>query len=175
MSKIFINENQLKEWVDSAKGIQERFGIDKALGYLIGEKFYCIVSVVHSSQKLIVSIAEEKKKPDYKSILETRYKDFKIMTNLDKLYKEYVGIISEAEELLVEFAALIKQTFYPYEIRNYFESNPRLGNMAQIASDEEYEFLVSRGIVEHSLDTEIEDALIFWDMMKHFHISLNNP
>ncbi len=175
MSKIFTNENQLKEWVDSAKGIQERFGIDKALGYLMGEKFYGIVSVVHSSQKLLGSIAEEKKKPDYNSIRETRYKDFKIMTNLDKLYKEYVAIIGEAEELLVEFATLIKQVFHPYEIRNYFESNPRLGTMAQIASDEEYEFLVSRGIVEHSLDTELEDALIFGDMMKYFQISLNNP
>jgi hypothetical protein len=43
--------------------------------------------------------------------------------------------------------------------------------MAQIASDEEYEFLVGRGIVEHSLDTELEDALIFGDMMRYFEVS----
>lgn len=44
MWKILINENQLKEWVEAAGRIKEDFGIDRALGYLIGEKFYSIVS-----------------------------------------------------------------------------------------------------------------------------------
>jgi len=37
MGKIFINDNQLQEWVDAAEGIAEDFGIEKGLGYLIGE------------------------------------------------------------------------------------------------------------------------------------------
>ena len=46
MSKILVNENQLKEWIEAAEQIKDSFGIDRALGYLIGEKFYDIISEV---------------------------------------------------------------------------------------------------------------------------------
>ncbi len=170
MKRILINENQLREWIKAAEGMRERLGIDRALGYLIGEKFYRIVHSLHSSQRLIRSIAEEREKPDYNPIRETIYKDLKIVTNLDEIWKRDIIVIVEVEGLLAEFAALIKGVFEPREIRDYFESHPRLGAMAQIASDEEYEFLASRGFVEHSLNTELEDALIFGDMMKYFGI-----
>lgn len=171
MSKILVNENQLRVWIQLAERIKDSFGIDRALGYLIGERFYDIVSTLHSCQELIRTIDEERKKPDYKPIGVTISGNRKLVTNLHQIYKREVAIITETNELLAEFATLIKQAFHPYEICNYFESNPRLGTMAQIASDEEYEFLVGRGIVEHSLDTEIEDALIFGDMMKYFGVS----
>ena len=175
MSKIFKNENQLQEWVKAAEGIRKRFGVDKALGYLIGEKFYETVYILHSSQKLIGSIVEERKKPDYNPIRETIYGNRKLVTNLDEIYKKDMAIMTEAEELLVKFATLIKGAFETYEIRKYFESNPRLGTMRHITSDEEYDFLTRNRAVEHSIDTEIEDALIFGAMMKYFQIALNNP
>jgi hypothetical protein len=77
--------------------------------------------------------------------------------------------------MLGKFATLIKGAFETYEIRKYFESNPRLGTMRHITPDEEYDFLTRNGAVEHSIDTEIEDALIFGTMMKYFQISLNKP
>jgi hypothetical protein len=86
-----------------------------------------------------------------------------------------MAIMAEAEELLVKFATLIKGAFESYEIRKYFESNPRLGTMRHITSDEEYDFLTRNRALEHSIDTEIEDALIFGAMVKYFQISLNNP
>jgi hypothetical protein len=43
------------------------------------------------------------------------------------------------------------------------------------ASDKEYDFRTSNRAVERSIDTEIQDALIFGAMMKYFQISLNNP
>jgi hypothetical protein len=43
------------------------------------------------------------------------------------------------------------------------------------ASDEEYDFLTRNRAVEYSIDTEIQDVLIFGAMMKYFQISLNNP
>jgi len=171
MSKILVNENQLKEWIEAAEQIKDSFGIDRALGYLIGEKFYDIISTLHSCQELIRTIDEERKKPDYKPLGVTIYGDSKLVTDLHHIYKKEMAIITELEGLVAGFATLIKGAFEPYEIYNYFESNPRLGTMAQIASDEEYEFLVGRGIVEHSLDTELEDALIFGDMMRYFEVS----
>lgn len=171
MSKILVNENQLKEWIEAAERIKDSFGINRALGFLIGEKFYEIVSTLHSCQELVRIIDKESKKPDYEPIGVTTYGNCELVTNLHQIYKKEVAIITEIEELLTGFATLIKGAFEAYEICNYFASNPRLGSMAQIASDEEYEFLVSRGFVEHSLDTEMEDALIFGDMMKYFGIS----
>lgn len=35
MSKIL----ELEEWVEASWGLQDRFGIEKALGYVSGEKF----------------------------------------------------------------------------------------------------------------------------------------
>jgi len=65
MSKIFTNPNQLEEWVNAAEGIHDRFGIEKALGYVIGEKFYRLAKRLHSSRKILRSIDEARKKPDY--------------------------------------------------------------------------------------------------------------
>jgi hypothetical protein len=168
MSKIFTNPKQLEAWVEASQGIQERFGIDKALGYVIGEKFHNLVAILHVARATIRVIAEESKKPDYNPIRERTYGNRKHTENLDETYEREKEIIVEAEEMLVKFATLIKGTFEPYDIRKYFESNPRLGEMGYIASEEEYNFMVSRGAVEYSLDTELEDALILGDMMKYF-------
>ena len=171
MVNIFVNEDQLKEWIRVAERIKDSFGVDRALRYLIGEKFYGMVSTLHSCRGLIRTICEEKKSPDYKPIGVTIYGDRRLVTDLHQIYRKEVATVAEIEKLLAGFATLICGAFEPYEIYNYFESNPRLGAMAQIASAEEYEFLVSRGIVEHSLDTELEDALIFGDIMKFFAVS----
>jgi hypothetical protein len=57
-NSFFVNKNQLVEWVKAAEDIKERFGINKALGYLIGEKFYNIVSILCSDRKMINHIDE---------------------------------------------------------------------------------------------------------------------
>lgn len=38
MGKIFLDDNQLEKWVQAAEGIAEDFHIEKALGYLTGER-----------------------------------------------------------------------------------------------------------------------------------------
>jgi len=171
VSKILINETQLREWIEAAGEMKAQFGAERALAYLIGERFYSIVSMLRSCRQLIRAIDEESKKPDYHSVGVTTYRGRKLVTDLRETYRREVFIITWTEELLIKFAALIGEAFEPYEIRTYLESSPLLGAMAHICSEEEYEFLVSRGIVEHSLDSEIEDAMIFGDMRRYFGIS----
>jgi hypothetical protein len=171
MGKIFFNDNQIEQWVEAAEGIQDQFGIDKALGYVIGEKFCSLVKILRSSRSTVRFIDEAKKKPDYNPIRERSIGDHKYVENLDETYDREKEIITEAEGLLVEFAALIKGIFSPHEIRKYFESHPRLGALGHIASDEEHDLFIQYGVVEHTLDTEVDDALIFGDMMKYFGIS----
>jgi hypothetical protein len=171
MGKIFSNENQLEEWVEAAKGIQDRFGAGKALGYLIGEKFYSIVDSLHSALKIIRTIEEERKNPNFNPIRITKYKDRKLMTNLDETYRDEKAAVIEAEGLLIKFVFLISQSFSPHEIRKYFQSHPLLGVHGHIATEEQLEFLISKGAIEHSIETEVQDALIFGDMLKYFGLS----
>ena len=170
MGKIFINDNQIEEWVEAAEGIQDQFGIEKALGYVIGEKFYNLVSMIHGSRTTIRTIDEEKKKPDYNPIRERSIGTRKYVENLDETYEDEKARVIEAEGLAVKFVFLINQAFSPHEVRKYFDSHPRLG-LSHVSTPEEYEFLIQHGAIEHSIDTEIKDALIFGDMMKYFGIN----
>jgi len=170
MGKIFSNENQLQEYVEAAIGIKDRFGIEKALGYLIGEKFYNLVKIFQFSRKQMRTIDEQRKSPDYTPLRERIVGNRKYVENLDETYESHKEIIAETEELLIQFSTLIKGAFESYEIKEYFESHPRLGIHGHIGSEEDFDFLVSKGAVEHSLDTEIEDAMIFGDMKKYFGI-----
>lgn len=168
MGKIFTNPNQLEEWVEAAQGIQERYGIEKALGYVIGEKFYNLIETLHFAQKMARFIENERKKPDYNPIVDRSTKRHHYTENLDETYELKKEIILEAEELLPRFASMIKAALEPYEIRKYFESHPRLGVHGHVGTAEQYEFMVKHGAIEHSIDTEVRDALIFGDMLKYF-------
>ena len=171
MGKIFINDNQIEEWVEAAEGIQDQFGIEKALGYVIGEKFYNLVSMLHASRTTIRAIDEERRKPNYRPIRERTYGNSKLIENLDETYADEKAKVIETEGLLVKFVFLINQVFSSQEIRKYFQSHPRLGAMGHITSEEQHDFMVSTGAIPHSIDTEVEDALIFGDMMKFFGIN----
>jgi hypothetical protein len=171
MSKIFMNPNQIREWVEAAAGIQDHFGTDKALGHVIGKKFYNLVKILHTSRTTIRDIENERKKPDYNPIRERTLGDYKFTENLDETYLHEKEIVTEAEGLLPDFASLIKTAFPPDEIQKYFESHPRLGIHGHISTEEDHEFLVKHGAIEYSIDTETEDALIFGDMMKYFGLS----
>ena len=170
MGKVFINDNQIQEWVQAAERIAEDFGIEKGFGYLIGEKFYNLVSLLHDARKTVREIDEKRKQPDYNPVRVTKYNDKEFITNFDDMYDRDKERIPEAEKLLSEFVILIREAFEPLEIRKYFDSHPRLGAMGHIASEEEHDFMISKGAIEHSLDTEIEDALIFGDMLKYFGV-----
>jgi hypothetical protein len=163
----FTNENQLQQWIDAAEGIKEEFGIEKALGYLIGEKFYHIVSDNHFARKMIRTIDEERKQPDYNPVRESGGR-FNRTRNLDDEYKEYEQRVQVTEQILIEFANLIRSSFALYEIRDYFDSNPRLGTLGHTVTEEVHNMFIKHGAVEHSIETEVEDALILGDIMKYF-------
>ena len=164
----FTNENQLSEWIEASEGIRESFGIGKALGYLIGEKFYNIIHLIYSYRKIIKSIEEQRKKPDYNPIYEYEAEGVKFITNLDEDYEQRLKKIGMARDVLDEFSGLIKKSFTQYEIKQYLNSNPRFGSFGHTVSEEEHKFLVEKGAVEHSLETEVEDALIYGEMRKYF-------
>ena len=162
--KFFTNENQLSEWIEAAQGIRESFGINKALGYLIGEKFYNVIHLIYSYRKINEAIEERRKKPDYNPIDEYEAEGFKFVTNLDEEYQRRLKRIEMGREILNKFSGMIKKSFTSSEIRKYFNSNPRFGSFGHTISEEEHKFLIEKGAVEHSLETEVEDALIYGEM-----------
>ncbi len=167
MNKFFTNDNQLLEWVGAAENIRKDFGINKALGYLIGEKFYSIIKLIYCCQKLITSIEEQRKKPNYHPIQEEGVGENKSVINLDEIYEEQLKRIEIARDVLIEFANLTKKSFKQREIKKYFDSNPRFGLFGHTLSEKEHEFLVEKGAVEHSLETELEDAFIYGEMRNY--------
>lgn len=166
-----MNPNQLEEWVEAAEGIQARFGSNKALGYVLGEKFYRLVLLLYDTRRIMRTIDEERAKPDFYPIRVTKYKDSEIVADLDKTYEDEKARIIEIEGLLVKFAFLICQAFPSHEIRKYFDSDPRLGIHGYISTEEDHAFLVRHGAMEHSIETEARDALIFGDMMRCFGLT----
>ena len=167
----FSNENQLQQWIEAAESIKEEFGIEKALGYLIGEKFYNIVSDNLFARKMVRTIDEQRKQPNYNPVKKYDKGSTKRTINLDEQYREYEKRVIQTEQIMTEFANLIRSSFEPYKIRNYFDSNPRLGSFGHTMTEEDHDYLVRHGAIEHSIETEVEDALILGDMMKYFHIT----
>ncbi|NLJ38130.1 MAG: hypothetical protein GX432_05130, partial [Candidatus Atribacteria bacterium] len=58
MYSIFAYENQPELWVEAALNIQKRYGITKALGYVIGEKLYNIL-VMHNTSLIKLQKIDE--------------------------------------------------------------------------------------------------------------------
>ena len=162
----FFDEDQLEKWVSAAENIRDKFGLEKALGYIIGEKFYELASAYKYEQEKIAIIKEKRKNPDYISIIKISNINQEI--NLDEEYLGAKKNIDDLKEILTDFAELISGSFNKYEIKDYFNSNIRLGALGHVATEKEHKIFIEKGVVKHSLETEINDALILGDMMKYF-------
>ncbi len=168
-NKYFTKETQLEDWTEAAFSINERFGIEKALGYLIGEKFYNIAQDKQFAKRTIRKIEDQRNKPDYNPIRKSSNDEIEDV-NLDEEYEKQKERISTVDDILDKFARLIKESFDFYEIKAFLKSNPRLGALGHICSEEQHAFFIENKVVERSIDTEIEDALIFGEMTKYFEL-----
>jgi len=162
----FYDEDQLEKWISAAEDIRDELGIEKALGYLIGEKFYNLVSDYRTEQKLIFNLNKKRKSPGYEPIVNVSSSGQKI--NLDEEHTISRRKAIELKEVLADFAELISASFNRQEIEDYLNSGSRLGTLGHTATEETHKFFIEKGVVEHSLDTEIDDSLILGDMMKYF-------
>lgn len=165
-NRYFVNDNQLDEWIEAALGIKERFGVEKALGYLIGEKYYNLLKDKYATKQFIQVIENRQKKPDYDPIRKSDILDLEI--NLDEELHNGNNKITLLDDILTIFTQLIKEAFDQSEIKDFFHSNPRFGAFGHICSEDEHSFFVEKGAVEHSIETEVEDALIFGEMERYF-------
>ncbi len=168
-NKYFTKETQLEDWTEAALSINEQFGIEKALGYLLGEKFYNIAQDKQLAKRMIRKIEDQREKPDYHPIRKSSNDDIEDM-NLDEEYEKQKERVLTVDDILDRFAKLIKESFDSYEIKVFLESNPRLGALGHVCSEEEHDYLIEQEAVEHSIDTELEDALIFGEMTRYFEV-----
>jgi hypothetical protein len=170
VGKIFSNDTQLEVWVAAALGISERFGIEKALNYLIGERFYKIVADLRASRKMIRKIHEQRKRLDHSPVVEKPCRSREYVMNLDTVYEREKATIIEREGALIKFVFLITQSFGADEIGKYFRSNPQFGIRGRVPTDKQCDCEVSLEVEEHALDAQIEDALILGEMMRYFGV-----
>lgn len=165
----FVNENQLQDWIAAAEHVMDEHGVEKALGYVIGEKFYSVLQAAASYRKTMKSIEEERRQPDYNPIRAYSLGKYgESIENRDETYEKIKKRLSEERDILEEFARLIERTFARHEIYAYLDSHPRFGAMGHIASEEEHTFMVEKGMVERTIESEVEDALLFGEIRKYF-------
>lgn len=165
----FIDKYQVEKWVTAAQNIEEKYGTEKALGYLIGEKFYNLVDSLRTYRKSMTAISKKRKDPKYNPVKTIKVSaNRKHTINLEDEYKDCKEKVKELEEKLPEFVNLVNDFFERYKILEYFNSEKRLGALGHVFTKEQHDFFIERGAVEHSIDTEIDDAMILGDMMKYF-------
>ena len=115
-NSFFTNENQLSEWIEASEGIKDSFGINKALGYLIGEKFYTIIHLIYSSRKVLKTIEEQRKKPDYNPIDEYEVEGVKLVSN-EGIFTIKIKILSRRNTIFTA-SFLIQQelplSYFPF-------------------------------------------------------------
>lgn len=134
---IKYKEELIDEQINAAIDIKDEHGIEKAIGYLIGEKFHDLI------------------------------KEFRFW---QKNYKNRVKAINDFKILLTNFSDKIRGVFSEDEINSYFESTPRFGCLGHTTTEKEHKLLAEKGAVEHTINTEIEDALIMGEMKKYLEI-----
>jgi hypothetical protein len=165
---IFAYENQPELWVEAALNIQKRYGIDKALGYVIGEKLYNLLVMHNNSLQKLHQIEEQRKLSDYESHRKAQlaFGDYEI--DLDQEYQRLKRVIDETNQAKQEMVERILAAFDLFQIYEYFQSNPRLGSSGHILSEEQQRYWWKMGIEEHTIEDEIRDALLFGELQRLF-------
>lgn len=168
MYSIFAYENQPELWVEAALNIQKRYGIDKALGYVIGEKLYNLLVMHNNSLQKLHQIEEQRKLSDYESHRKAQlaFGDYEI--DLDQEYQRLKRVIDETNQAKQEMVERILAAFDLFQIYEYFQSNPRLGSSGHILSEEQQRYWWKMGIEEHTIEDEIRDALLFGELQRLF-------
>lgn len=168
MYSIFAYENQPELWVEAALNIQKRYGITKALGYVIGEKLYNILVMHNTSLIKLRKIDELRKRSDYESHrkVQSVFGDYEI--DLDQEYQRLKKVIDETNQAKQEMVTRILSAFDLSQIEEYFQSNPRLGSSGHILSEEQHRYWWKMGIEKHTLEDEIRDALLFGELQRLF-------
>ncbi|NLJ49079.1 MAG: hypothetical protein GX428_05755 [Candidatus Atribacteria bacterium] len=168
MYSIFAYENQPELWVEAARNIEKRYGIDKALGYVIGEKLYNLLLMHNTSLIKLQKIEEQRKRSDYESHrkVQSVFGDYEI--DLDQEYQRLKRVVDETNQAKQEMVKRILAAFDLSQIDDYFHSNPRLGSSGHILSEEQQRYWWKMGIEEHTLEDEIRDALLFGELQRLF-------
>ncbi|HQK82670.1 MAG TPA: hypothetical protein PLK24_01895, partial [Atribacter sp.] len=140
MYSIFAYENQPELWVEAARNIERRYGIDKALGYVIGEKLYNLLVMHNNSLQKLHQIEEQRKLSDYESHrkAQSAFGDYEI--DLDQEYQRLKRVIDETNQAKQEMVERILAAFDLFQIYEYFQSNPRLGSSGHILSEEQQRY-----------------------------------
>ncbi|MDI6815724.1 MAG: hypothetical protein QME41_00830 [Actinomycetota bacterium] len=130
-------EKLIDDWEVAVSHIKDEFGIEKAIGYFVGEKFYNLIEEVKRLQR------DNENDPE---------------------------IINGLERLLFRCSQGIMLTFTEHELNNYFRSNPRFGALGHVLTEDGHRLFVEQEVVGHSIDNEIEDALIMGEMKKYLKV-----
>lgn len=154
----------IHKYCEAAERIKENFGTEKALKYLIGEKFHAILKQIRFVLSQIKEIKSERKKPNYNPIRKVKHTRKTIEINLDEEYESLQEELISLNEAKTSFVEEIKRIFSDYETGVFLNSIMAFGSAEQFLSPEEYKFCLKKGMLEKTVVDEADDVLILEEM-----------
>lgn len=156
----------IQELCNAAEGIKHDYGTDKAMGYLIGEKFYNVLKQIHYLIEKMHYIETERTKPGYNPIRKYKYSRKTYEENLDEIYKKSNKDIEELRKEKELFACEIKKLFFRNEIEGYLKNVYAFGAVAHNLSEDVYKKWRENGVLDNTASDDARDVLIAQEIRK---------
>lgn len=152
------------DYCEATKRIKEDFGIEKALKYLIGEKFHAVLKQITFVLSEINYIKSKREKPDYNPVRKIKHPGKTYEHNLDKDYENYQKqlLLLKGEKVL--FVEEIKKIFSRTELTKYLDNIMAFGAVEQFLSPTAYQSWIDNGVLDKTIVDDAEDILIHKEM-----------
>ncbi len=154
----------IQELCNATERIKHDYGTDKAMGYLIGEKFYRVLNKIHYLIESIQYIDSEREKPGYNPIRKYKYSRKTYEENLDETYEKSNKDIEELRKEKELFACEIKKLFFRNEIEGYLKNAYAFGPCAHTLSESEYKEWREKGVIGNTASDDVSQRIILTEI-----------
>ncbi len=153
------------DYCEAADRIKEDYGLEKALKYLIGEKFYEVLRQRTFLLSQISSIKAEREKPDYNPARKIKLSETKTFEhNLDNDYDKYQNELLRLGEEKVLFIQEIRKMFSKVELAEFLSNIMAFGSAVQHLSPVDYQMWLDKGVLDKTIVDDAEDIFIHKEM-----------
>jgi len=136
-----MENEQIQEFCQEALKISELKGVQSALSFLIGEKFGRIfLQLKKAREKLQFLYPSEEESENHPLNKGGHALKMSYALTIQEHYSTPLEQVKYFELFLKEFATVIKNSFSADDIKQYFESFPKLGTYHEELSDSELDY-----------------------------------
>ena len=136
-----MENEQIQEFCQDAITISEQKGVQNGLSFLIGEKFGRVfLQLKKTREKLQFLYPSEDQTQNHPLNKGGRALKMSYAMAIQEHYSTPLEQVKHFELFLKEFADAIKNNFSANDIKQYFESSPKLGGYEEAVSNSELDY-----------------------------------